>query len=53
MDDQIVWFCRQLVSSSCYVLSSGEKAKYLAGFSVSLMAAVILCYGTLIRFLTR
>ncbi len=53
MDDQIVWFCRQLGSSSCYVLSSGEKGMYLLGFSVNLMAAVLLCYGTLIRFLTR
>ncbi len=53
MDDQIVWFCRQLGSSSCYILSTGEKAMYLAGLTVGLMAVVLLFYGTLIRFFTR
>ncbi len=53
MDDQIVWFCRQLSSSGCYILSTGEQVMYLAGLLVALMAAVLLFYGTLIRFFTR
>ncbi len=53
MDDLIVWLCLQLGSSNCYILSTGEKAMYLAGVIVGLMAAVLLFYGTLIRFFTR
>jgi hypothetical protein len=53
MEDLIVWVCLKLGSSRCYVLSSGEKAMYLAGMITVLMAVVLLFYGTLIRLFTR
>jgi hypothetical protein len=53
MDDQVIWFCRQHGSSSCDILSTGEKAMYLADLIGALMAAVLLFYGTLIRVFTR
>ena len=53
MDALIVWACQELGSSRCYILSPGEKAMYLAGLTVALMAAVLVFYGTLIRLFTR
>ncbi len=53
MGTWIAWFCLQLSSASCYSLSLGDKAMYLAGLIVALFAAGLLLHGTLIRILTR
>jgi hypothetical protein len=53
MDDWIIWACLQTGGSHCYVLSTGEKLAYLAGFTIAGMAIVLLLYGTVIRIFTR
>ncbi len=53
MEDTILWLCDLTGSFRCYVLSPAEKAMYLAGIVITVIAAVLLLYGAMMRAFTR